>query len=131
MKVRIIKKPISSYFVNAEKWDNDILSCEDYCKNLCDQFDIFEMIPITYNEKITGYRIEHKNKECQIMSYEVWYYNELHSSKPGWRQYLWSEYHDRSYDDCVLTIKEAIDKARECKIKYEKNYGIIVDEFNI
>ena len=124
MKIRIVKKLIPHYYVDAEDWNQ-------YYIDLVNKLNYFiQPIQWSTEDKPHGYRI-FLGENIKIPVYQIWYYDEFNSRSRIWNQYKWSEFHDRSFDDCVLTLDEAKDKAKECKIKYENRYGIIIDEFNI
>ena len=129
MKFKIVKKKIDHYFVDCSTWnDYNLLSCEEYSKRLANELGL-DIKPIYYdNDKISGYRLENPFKGGGIMSYQVWFYDEWNYRNQCWRQYEWSKYSDRCWDNCVLVIREARAKCKECKNKYEKEYGEVVEE---
>ena len=123
MKFRITEKHISSFFVDIKNWD------DKYDKI---KFDFkYKVIPSYYNEELIGYHIKPIDNDSKLTVYQIWYFDEFNSKMQGWKQCKWSEYHDRDFDDCLLSLEEAEKYCYDFKNKYENMYGKIVKEFDI
>lgn len=122
MKFKIVKKYIDKFFINIKDWD------EQFYIKICNELG-YIIKPIIYNDKISGYSIYKEGEKIPV--YRIWYYDEFNSRMQGWRQYEWSEYHDREFDDSVLTISQAKLNCNSCKNKIEKYYGEEVEIFEL
>lgn len=122
MKFKIVKKYIDKFFIDIKDWD------EQFYTKTCNELE-YIIKPIIYDDKINGYSIYKEGEKIPV--YQIWYYDEFNSRMQGWRQYEWSEYHDRAYDDSVLTISQAKLNCNSCKNKVEKYYGEEVETFEL
>lgn len=80
MKIRIVKKLIPHYYVDAEDWNQ-------YYIDLVNKLNYFiQPIQWSTEDKPHGYRI-FLGENIKIPVYQIWYYDEFNSRSRIWNQY--------------------------------------------